>query len=90
MPARRLTKAEQAETPWSAGNPGVKISINVPFPEPLMIQLDYLVEHRAIHSKSSFIRDCVEAAAIREIERLRRVQRAVEVIDAEDRARKTR
>jgi len=76
------------EAPWNRGDPGRKIAINVPFPEPLMIQLDYLVENRAIHSKSSFIRDVVNEAATREVEKLRRVQAAVRMIEAEDKARK--
>ncbi|SEH89967.1 hypothetical protein [Paraburkholderia hospita] len=87
-PAPKPSKALQQEAPWSRGNPERKISINVPFPEPLMIQLDYLVENRAIHSKSSFIRDVVDAAAMLEVEKLRRVQEAVRRIEAEDRAKK--
>jgi len=87
-PAAKSSKASQHEAPWTHGNPEKKISINVPFPEPLMIQLDYLVQNRAIHSKSSFIRDVVDAAAMLEVEKLRRVQEAVRRIEAEDRAKK--
>lgn len=76
------------ETPWNEGNPEKKIGINVPFPEPLMLQLDYLIQHRAISSKSSFIRDAVAAAATHEVEKLRRVQEVVRRIEAEDRARR--
>lgn len=76
------------EAPWSKGNPEKKIGLNVPFPEPLMMQLDYLVQHRAITSKSSFIRDAVAAAAAHEVERLRRVQEAMRRIDEEDRYRR--
>jgi len=87
-PAAKPAKSVEHDAPWTRGSPERKISINVPFPEPLMIQLDYLVENRAIHSKSSFIRDVVDAAATLEVEKLRRVQEAVRRIEAEDRARK--
>jgi len=63
--------------PWQHADSGKKIGINVPFPEPLMKKLDYLIEHKAIRSKSSFIRDVVEQAATDEIARLWRVQEAV-------------
>jgi hypothetical protein len=95
QPKRRMTqtatkpnKAGVHEAPWNKGDPDKKIAINVPFPEPLMLQLDYLVENRAIHSKSSFIRDVVNEAATREVEKLRRVLEAVRRIEEEDRARK--
>lgn len=42
-----------------------------------MLMLDYLIEHRAISSKASFIREVVENAAQEEIKKLRRVQEAV-------------
>lgn len=77
-----------AQTPWAEGNPEKKIGINVPFPEPLMLQLDYLIENRAITSKSSFIRDSVAAAATVEVEKLRRLQEAMRRIEQEDRARR--
>lgn len=64
------------------GDPTRKISINVPFPEPLMRQLDYLLEVRAIRSKSSFIRDAVAEVATRETERALKIQEAVKRIDA--------
>lgn len=70
--------------PWRDGDPDKKISINVPFPEPLMLQLDYLLEVRAIRSKSSFIRDAVAEIATRETERALRIQEAVRQIDKED------
>ena len=66
------------------GDPTRKISINVPFPEPLMRQLDYLLEVRAIRSKSSFIRDAVAEVASRETDRAMRIQEAVRKIDKED------
>lgn len=81
-------KVTHPETPWNEGNPDKKIGINVPFPEPLMKQLDWLIENHAIHSKSSFIRDTVAAAATVEVDKLRRVQEAVRRIEAEDRARR--
>ena len=64
------------------GDPTRKISINVPFPEPLMLQLDYLLEVRAIRSKSSFIRDAVAEAASKEVKRALKIQEAVKRIDA--------
>jgi Arc/MetJ-type ribon-helix-helix transcriptional regulator len=81
-------KAPQYETPWKEGDPDKRIGINVPFPEPLMLQLDFLVSNRAISSKSSFIRDVVAEAATREVDKLRRVQEAMRRIEAEDRVRK--
>lgn len=65
------------ERPWQAGNPEKKVSLNVPLPEPLHMQLDYLVEHKAIRSKSSFIREAVARAAEEEVARLWEVQEAV-------------
>lgn len=65
------------DRPWLAGNPEKKVSLNVPFPEPLHLQLEYLLEHKAIRSKSSFIRDAVAAAAEEEVRRLWDVQEAV-------------
>ncbi|AOJ09668.1 hypothetical protein [Burkholderia mayonis] len=76
------------DTPWTTGDPTKKIGINVPFPETLMLQLDYLVENKAIRSKSSFIREVVEAAAIVEVERLWRVKEAVRRIEEEDRVKR--
>jgi Arc/MetJ-type ribon-helix-helix transcriptional regulator len=83
----RISKATK-EAPWNIGDPSKKIGLNVPFPEPTILQLDYLIEHRAIHSKSSFIRDAVAEIATREIEKLRRVQEAVRRIEEEDRVRR--
>lgn len=71
-------------TPWSGGDPEKKISINVPFPEPLMQQLDWLIEQRAIRSKSSFIRDAVAEVATREAGRAMRLQEAMRRMDEED------
>jgi Arc/MetJ-type ribon-helix-helix transcriptional regulator len=92
-PRRAVIKsAEPArqDGPWNRGSPERKISINVPFPEPLMMQLDYLVQNAAIHSKSSFIRNVVEQACARELEKLARVQEAVKRIEQEDKAEKGR
>lgn len=85
---RRARTEDQIEGPWNKGDPSRKIGINVPFPEPLMMQLDYLIEHRAIVSKSSFIRDAVAAAASQEIQKLRRLQEAMRRLDEEDRGRR--
>jgi metal-responsive CopG/Arc/MetJ family transcriptional regulator len=52
-----------------------RISINVPMPESLMLQLDYLIEHKAIRSKSSFIRDAVAKEAQLEMERVHHIER---------------
>jgi hypothetical protein len=84
---RRKTKAgpkrqgKAAPEPWRHGDPTRKIGLNTPIPEPLMMQLDYLVENRVIFSKASFIRDVVAKAAEAEIIRFRRVQEAVRKID---------
>ncbi|CAB3972368.1 MULTISPECIES: hypothetical protein [Burkholderia] len=84
---KRVAKSRE-DTPWTNGDPTKKIGINVPFPEPLMLQLDYLVENKAIRSKSSFIREAVEAAAMAEVERLWRVKEAVRRIEKEDQAKR--
>lgn len=81
----RPTHEPPPDAPWLGANASKNISINVPFPEPLMVQMDYLLEHLAIRSKSSFIREAVSAAAEREIEKLRRRQEAVRRIEEEDR-----
>lgn len=47
-----------------------------------MLQLDYLLEVRAIRSKSSFIRDAVAEAASKEVKRALKIQEAVKRIDA--------
>lgn len=73
------------EAPWHSANPDKKLGINVPFPEPLMVKLDYLIEHRAISSKSSFIRECVSSSADEEIKKLRRLQAAMRHLEEEDR-----
>lgn len=81
------SKPEQPEedAPWSQGDPSKKISINVPFPEPLMLQMDWLIENNAIRSKSSFVRDAVAAACTEEIRKLRRVREAVRRMEEEER-----
>lgn len=87
QPRLRRARADDhpLDAPWNKGSPDKKIGINVPFPEPLMLQLDYLIEHRSITSKSSFIRDSVAAAAANEIQKLRRLQEAMRRIEEEDR-----
>ncbi len=70
------------DTPWKDGDPTKKISLNVPFPEPLHMQLEYLIEHRAISSKSSFIRDAVARACEEEVQKIWKVREAVRRMDA--------
>ena len=82
--ARTKAVKQVEETPWADGDPSKKISLNVPFPEPLMLQLDYLLKNRAIMSKSSFIRDAVAAACTEEISKLWRVREAVRRMDADE------
>ncbi len=81
--ARQKADTVEEAAPWSAGDPSKKISLNLPFPEPLHMQMDYLIEHKAIRSKSSFIREAVEAACAEEIRKLWRVREAVRRMDAE-------
>lgn len=83
--ARKKSANTVEETPWNDGDPAKKISLNVPFPEPLMMQLDYLIKNRAIMSKSSFIRDAVAAACTEEIRKLWRVKEAVRRMDEDER-----
>ena len=66
----------------TAADPARKISLNVPFPEPLHMQLDYLLENRLIRSKSAFIRDAVTRAAEEEVQRFWEVQEAVRQMKA--------
>lgn len=69
------------DAPWKEADPTRKIGINLPMPAPLMAQLDYLIEKKAIRSKSSFIRDAVAQAAEQEIVRVRRVEEALRQMD---------
>lgn len=90
-PRRAVIKSAESarqDGPWNRGSPERKISINVPFPEPLMMQLDFLVQNAAIHSKSSFIRNVVEEACAREIDKLARVQEAMKRIEQEEKGRR--
>lgn len=82
-PVLNISPAED-RTPWAGGDPDKKISINVPFPETLMLQMEWLLEQRAIRSKSSFIRDAVAEIATREAGRAMRVQEAVRRMEEED------
>lgn len=80
-------KPKKDGTPWSKGDPTKKIGLNTQIPEPLMLQLDYLIENKVIFSKASFIRDTVSKAAEEAISRHLRVKEAVRRIEAEDRRR---
>lgn len=82
--ARKKAANPVEETPWAEGDPSKKISLNVPFPEPLMLQMDYLMKNRAITSKSSFIRDAVAAACTEEVRKLWRVKEAVRRMEEEE------
>ena len=72
------------DAPWHKGDPSRKYGLNTPIPEPLMMQLDYLIENKAILSKASFIREVVEKAAQEEIGKLRRVREAIRRMEAEE------
>lgn len=78
MPKRELPKADR---PWDKGDPTKKIGLNTPIPEPLMLQLDFLIEHKVIFSKAGFIRDVVAKAAEEEIARYWKVQAAIKHLD---------
>lgn len=80
----RTKERLEGDTPWVNADPGKKIGINIPMPEPLMIQLDYLIQHRAIMSKASFIREVVEKAAEDEVNRLWKVREAVRRMEEEE------
>lgn len=86
-PSRKRPKAD-ADAPWTKGDPTRMYGLNTPVPEPLMLQLDFLVEQRAIASKASFIREVVAKAAEAEIARLRRVRAAVKQLEADERRRR--
>ena len=81
MPARK-----SADRPWLDADQTKKVHLNLPLPEPLAKQLDYLIENRAIHSKSSFIRDVVAAAAEEEVQKLWDVCEAVRQMKAKRKA----
>lgn len=76
------------DRPWQDADPTRKIGINVPMPAPLMKKLDYLIENKAIRSKSSFIRDTVEAAADEEIQRLWKLHDAMRMLEKKERRRR--
>lgn len=75
MPPR--AKPKGGETPWSKGDPTKKIGLNTPLSEPLMLQLDWLVEKRIIKSKASFIREILERACEDEINKYQRLQEKI-------------
>lgn len=69
--------AKKNDRPWIEGDPTRKSHLNLPIPEPLKLQLEYLIEHKAIRSKSSFIIEAIGRAAEEEVQRLWKVQEAV-------------
>lgn len=81
-PSKLSKKPDPA--PWRHGDPTRKIGLNTPIPEPLMMQLDFLVANKVIFSKASFIRDVVAKAAEAEILRFERLQKALKQIEAEE------
>lgn len=78
MPARKKPGGSE---PWHNADPTRRIGLNTPIPEPLMAQLDFLVENKVIFSKAAFIREVVARAAEGEIARLYKVREAVKRID---------
>jgi hypothetical protein len=71
------------EANWRQGDPSKKIAINIPFPEPTILQLEWLIEHNFIHSKASFVREAVAAAATREVERAKKIRAFAAKLDKE-------
>ncbi|KDR25970.1 hypothetical protein [Caballeronia zhejiangensis] len=91
-PRRRTTPGPKEKTGisegrWAEGDPAKKVAINCPFPEPTMLQLEWLIENNFIHSKASFIREVVAAAATREVERAKKIRAFVEKLDAQEAAK---
>lgn len=87
---RAATKATgRDDAPWSHGDPTRNVFINVRFTEPTILQMEYLIDNKAIFSKAAFIRDAVEAACTREIERFRKVRAYMRELDAEDERKAT-
>lgn len=82
-PAKPRKKGDDA--PWRHGDPTRKIGLNTPIGEPLMMQLDWLIENKAIFSKASFIREVVSKAAEEEIQRVMKVREAVRRLDSQKR-----
>ncbi len=81
-PVKPRRKGDDA--PWRHGDPTRKIGLNTPISEPLMMQLDWLIENKAIFSKASFIREVVSKAAEDEIKRVMKVREAVRRLDNEE------
>lgn len=81
-------KPKDEHLPWHDADPTRRVGINVPMPEPLMKQLDYLIEHKMIRSKSSFIRDVVSAAATDEIHKLWRMKDAMRLLEQQERRKR--
>lgn len=86
MAPKSSTRAtpKKSDPPWKGGDPTRKVGLNTPLPEPLMYQLDWMVEQRIIYSKASFIREILAKACEEEIARAERVRAAVKKIEAED------
>lgn len=84
MPKRQKPKGRE---PWHDADPTRRVGLNVPIPEPLMVQLDWLIENKVIFSKAAFIREVVSKAAEDEINRTYRVRTAVKRLEAEERRR---
>lgn len=76
------------DRPWVGSDPSRKTHLNIPIPEPLNLQMEYLLEHKAIRSKASFIREAVEKAAEAEIQRLWMVREAVRQMEKGNRPAK--
>lgn len=76
MPAKK----NDPSRPWLAGDPTKNVNLNVPFPDQLNRQMGFLIEHKAIRSKSSFIREAVAGAAEEEVQRIWDVQEALKQI----------
>lgn len=86
-PQPKSVPRKKGAAPWEGGDPTRKVGLNTPLSEPLMRQLDWLVEQRIIYSKASFIREILARACEEEIKRATRVRAAIKKIEAEDRRR---
>lgn len=86
---RAATKATggKDDAPWAHGDPTRNVFINVRFTEPTILQMEYLIDNKAIFSKAAFIRAAVDAACTREIERFRKVRAYMRQLDDEEKIR---
>lgn len=85
-PRRRIGAAPKEKTGidearWREGDPSKKIAINIPFPETTILQMEWLIQNNFAHSKASFVRDAVAAAATREIERAKKIRAFAQRLD---------